>query len=201
MEKVVDHQRRGREGAADGVVVAHVGQALGGGEGADLLVQRRPVTAVAAGVDGLVEGRERGIARGDVVEDGLFVAAAQVEVLQPDEVAVVFGAADDGGHVGDAGKDGRDEAGGAHAGLVEGAHGLEAARDGRGIVHVAAEALIQRVDRPGDAGVGEGADEVEVAQHEVGLGGICSPRSRCPASAQAARACGHSAPPRAGRGR
>ena len=83
VEKVIDYQRRGREGATDGVVAAHVGQALGGGEGADLLVQRRPVTAVAAGVDGLVEGRERGIARGDIVEDGLFVAAAQVEVLQP----------------------------------------------------------------------------------------------------------------------
>ena len=61
VEEVVDHQRRGLEGAADGIVIAHVRQAFGGGEGADLLVQRRPVAAIAAEVDGLVEGREGGV--------------------------------------------------------------------------------------------------------------------------------------------
>ena len=51
VEKVIDYQRRGREGATDGVVVAHVGQALSGGEGANLPVQRRPVAAVAVDVN------------------------------------------------------------------------------------------------------------------------------------------------------
>ena len=34
--------------------------------------------------------------RGDVAEDRLSVAAAQVEVFQPDEITLAFGTADDG---------------------------------------------------------------------------------------------------------
>ena len=59
-----------------------------------------------------------------------FVVAAQVEVLEPHEVAVVLGAFDDSLHVGDVGEDGRDEAGGVDAGLVELPHGLKPARGG-----------------------------------------------------------------------
>ena len=76
---------------------------------------------------------------------------------------------DDGGNVGDPGKDGGDEAGRPHACVVEGLHGGEAALNGDGLVHIVLETFVERVDRPRDTGFGETLDEVEIAQDEVGL--------------------------------
>ncbi len=83
----------------------------------------------------------------------------------------MFGAFDDGLHVGDAGEDGRDEAGGVDAGLVELAHGLQTAFNAHAAVHLATEFIVEGVDAPTDAGAGECLYQVEVAQHEVALGG------------------------------
>ena len=171
VEEVVDDGGRGVEGAGQRVVGAEVGEAAGGAEGAEGCVEFRPVGAVAAAVDGVVEGDERRAFRCDPREDARLVVAAQVQVFEPHEVAVGAGAVDDGGHVGDARENGRDEAGGSDSGGVEGGHGVEAAGDGGGGIHGGAEVFVEGVDGEGDADAREGLEEVEVAQDEVALGG------------------------------
>ena len=55
----------------------------------------------------------------NVVQDDRFVAAPQVEVFQPDPVALFLHPVDDGLSIGDAGEDGRDKAGGADPAALE----------------------------------------------------------------------------------
>lgn len=171
VEKVIDHHGRGVEGAAHGVVVADVGKPFLFAEPAHPGVQLRPVGAVFPAVDGVVQGRQLRVPVRDVAQDGLLVAAAEVQIFQPDEVALIPGPADDGRHVGDAGENGRNEAGGAHARLVEGFHGRQTALDADGAVHVVLEGFIEGIDGPGDAGPGKGSDEVQIAQYQIGFGG------------------------------
>ena len=94
----------------------------------------------------------------DVVEDDRFVTAPQIEIFQPDQVALPLRPVDDGFYIGDAGENGGDKTGGADASIMEGFHGGQPPLDADGIVHIVFEALIQRIDRPRDTGVREGFD-------------------------------------------
>jgi hypothetical protein len=92
-----------------------------------------------------------------------LVCAAQIQILQPDQIALVLSPPDDGFGIGDARENRGDETGRAHAGVVEYLHGGDPAFNAYGAVHLPAEFLIQRVDAPGNAGIGECFDEIEVA--------------------------------------
>ena len=46
-------------------------------------------------------------------------------------------------------------------------HGGQPPLNADGVVHIVFEALIQRIDRPGDTGVREGSDQIQIPQHEV----------------------------------
>ena len=106
----------------------------------------------------------------DVVEDGRFVAAPQVEVFQPDQVALPFHPADDGLTIGDAGENGGDKAGGADAGIVKRLHCRQPPLDADCAVHVIFEVFIQCIDGPGDTGVRESLDQVQIPQDKVAFG-------------------------------
>lgn len=168
--EVVDDSGRGVEGTAQGIVVAHVGQALCLGKCAELPVERLPPAAVSAPVDLVIEPVEFGMALVDPCEDARLIVTAQVEVLEPHEVADAPHAAHDGRHVGDAGEDRRDEARGADTRRMEGLHRREAPLDARGIFHLRAEPIVERVDGEAHARLRELPDEVKVAQHQVALG-------------------------------
>ena len=122
-------------------------------------------------VDGVVERDKVWVLFRDVVQDHLLIAAPEVQVFQPDQVALVLDPADDGGQIRDSREDGRDKAGGAHPRVVEDLHGGQPPLNVDGAVHVVLEILIQGVDRPGHPGVGKGLDEIQIPQHQVALGG------------------------------
>ena len=111
------------------------------------------------------------------VKDASAVVAAQVQVLQPDEVATVFGTLDDSLHIRYAGEDRRDETGGVDTRFIELTHDFQTAFDTDRTVHLRAEVLVQRVDGPTDAGAGESLDQVEVAENQVRLGGDTDPNA------------------------
>ena len=134
-------------------------------------VQFTPIGAVFPAVYVAIKTVQFGVVDMHPVEDAGAVVATQVQVLQPHQVALPFGAADDGFHICDAGKDGGDETGGLHSCFVELTHGLQPPFDTHAAIHLAAEVLVERVDAPRHAGIGEGLDQVKVAQHEVALGG------------------------------
>src|SRR5699024_7135663 len=93
--EVVHHHRRRIEGTAHAVVVGDIGQPLLGGELPQPRIKPLPVRTTAPAVDLVVERHQAGTRLADVVQDGRLVAAAQVEVFQPHEVAAFARAADD----------------------------------------------------------------------------------------------------------
>ena len=171
VEEIVHHHGRLAMTGAHGVVVANVRQSLCLAEGAHLHVKLHPVGAVFLRVDVMVELVQFGVMLVNPRENLAFVVATQIQVLQPDEVTAVLGLADDGFDIGDAGEYRRDETSGLYASLVELAHGIQAALDADGHVHLAAERLVERVDAPRHTGMGEGLDKVKVTQHKVRLCG------------------------------
>lgn len=98
----------------DGIVVPHIEQSFFLAELPHLFVQFGPVTAVFFVVDGVVQRHQIRMFFRDVVQNNLLVAATEVQVFQPDQIALVLSTPDDGWQVGDAGEDGGDKAGGAH---------------------------------------------------------------------------------------
>ena len=169
MIEEVDDGGRGVERAAHRIVVGDIGEPARFCICAKLLVKRLPIAAVAAQIDVFIERNETGVLFLDIIEDDGLERAAQVQIFQPDEIAVVFRAFDDGGNVGDAGENRGDKAGRPHPRIVERFHRGKAARDRGGSVHVVFEVFVERVDRPGDARPREALDKVEIAQDKVGL--------------------------------
>ena len=156
---------------AHGVVVANVRQSLSLAEGAHLHVELHPVGAVFLRIDVVVELVQFGMVLMNPTEYLSLIITTQVQILQPHKVAVVLGLADDGLYIGDAGEYRRYETSGLYASLVELAHGIQAALDADGHVHLTAERLVKRVDAPRHTGMGKGLDEVKVTQHKVRLRG------------------------------
>ena len=83
MEEIVDHNRRGVERTFYGVVVADIQKPLIGAKLPHLRVQICPIAAIAFFINRVVQRHQVGVLFCDIVENGLFVAAAQVEVFQP----------------------------------------------------------------------------------------------------------------------
>ena len=105
----------------------------------------------------------------DVVHDDTFELTAQIEVLQPNEVGKILYTLYDGLDIGYAGEDGRNKAYGADACLVRPAHGCQSAFDAHGTVHVAAELLVEGVDRPRNGHFGESLQQIQIAQDQIGF--------------------------------
>ena len=135
----------------------------------DFLLQALPVVGPLPVVDVFVQGDERRMLFTDVVHDDTFELTAQIEVLQPDEVGKILNTLYDGLNIGYTGKDGRNEAYGADARLVRLAHGCQSAFDAHGTVHVAAELLVEGVDRPRNGHLREPLQQVQVAQDQIGF--------------------------------
>lgn len=105
MEEVVHDDGWRVEGSSHAVVVADVRKSFLGGKRARLFIQSRPVGSVFVQVYRLVGRHELGVAFAHVPEDVRLVRPAKVQILQPDEVAVVANATDDGCNIGDARED------------------------------------------------------------------------------------------------
>ena len=106
----------------------------------------------------------------DIGQDRRLELPAQVEILEPDKVGKLPDSLDNGLRVGDARKDRRDEADGADARLVDLPHSCEPPLDAHRSVHVGAEGLVQRVDRPRNRQVRKPPQQIQIAQHKVRLG-------------------------------
>ena len=70
----------------------------------------------------------------------------KIEAIEPDLAAVGPHRVDDGGHLGQAGHDGRDKTGGGKASFLTGFERRKAPSDGRGCIQLALECVIERVD-------------------------------------------------------
>lgn len=82
MEEIVDHNRRGIERAFDRVVVADIQKPLVGAK-LPHLRPNLPNSCDRLFINRVVQRHQVGVLFCDIVENGLFVAAAQVEVFQP----------------------------------------------------------------------------------------------------------------------
>ena len=88
------------------------------------------------------------ILRRDIVHDRLLESAAQVQVLQPDQVALILRPFEDRLNVRDPGKYRRNEAYRPDARVVDLLHSRETSFDADRRVHIVFEIFIQRVHRP-----------------------------------------------------
>ena len=73
-------------------------------------------------------------------------AAAQIEIFQPDQVALGLSPSDNGLDISKAGEDGRNKAGGANTGIMKSFHGRQPPLNRNGFIHIFLEIRIQRVD-------------------------------------------------------
>lgn len=110
MIKVIAHYRRLAEGCAVLVVVPDVHHAFFRRVRPDLLIQRRPVIAALFRIDLIIQLIQLRVMLMHPVEDPLLIVSAEVQILQPHQVALALGALNDFDHVRDAGEDRRDEA-------------------------------------------------------------------------------------------
>ena len=106
----------------------------------------------------------------DIVQNYGLVASAQVQVFQPNQVALVFDAVDNRLAVGDPRENWRNEAGGADPRVVKFFHRRDSPLDTDSLLHIVLKVLIQRVNGKAHPCVRKRPDQVHIAQHQVGLG-------------------------------
>ncbi len=166
IEEVHDGRRR-IERLLESVVVPDVAESPFLRENRQPVVQRLPIAAVSASVDPVVQRYEMRMRPLDVVEDRSLVIPAQVQILQPYQVALILYPVYDRFRIGDPGKDRRYEAGRTDPCIVERLHRRQAALDADRAIHVAPEALVQSIDAESDSGIGERSDQIDVPQHQI----------------------------------
>lgn len=154
-------------GAAVRQIIDAIRKAVCGGISGHLLLERLPVIRPAAVVDLFVKRYQLGAFFADVGQDRRLEQSAQIEILEPDEVGKLPDPLDDRLRIGDAREDRRDEADGADARLVDLPHGFETPLDAHRAVHVGAEGLVQRVDRPRNRHARKLPQQIQIAQHKV----------------------------------
>ena len=169
MVKVIHDNRRFVERPVHGIVIAQIRQPPFFRHLPYCGVQFFPVAAAAFLVNFLIEGSQAGVAFSDVLQNYEFVAAPQIKVFQPNQVAFVFDLLNNRRNIRNARKNGGDEAGGADSCLMEGLHGGQPPRDANRHVHICLKALVKRVDGPGNAGMGKCFYQIQVPQHQIGF--------------------------------
>lgn len=90
MVKVIHDNRRFVERPVHGIVIAQIRQPPFFRHLPYCGVQFFPVAAAAFLVNFLIEGSQAGVAFSDVLQNYEFVAAPQIKVFQPNQVAFVF---------------------------------------------------------------------------------------------------------------
>ena len=137
----------------------------------DVFLQAVPVCFVAVTVDASVQGNEFGIMAADGTGDLVAGAVFQVQVFEPVSIDPLAGSVDDFFKTGDAGEDGGHEEDGSDARFMDPPQGVQPSSGGRGAgFEMAAERVVQRIQRDGDFGVFKLSDEVDVPDDQVGLG-------------------------------
>ena len=175
MVEIVANRRQFTVLGVDGVIVPDVTETVGLCVFPDPSIQFAPICAVVLAVNLPVQAVKLRMLLVDPIEDATLVVAAKVQILQPYQVALALDPVDDGRDIRNARKDGRNEAGGLNAGLVELTHSLQAAFYAHTVIHLLVEGLVQRIDGPADTGTGERLDEVQVTKDKVALGGDAQP--------------------------
>lgn len=105
----------------------------------------------------------------DISQNVSLKTPAQIQVLKPNQVALIFYALDDGFHIRNAREDRRNEAGRPDSGIMKRFHRGEASLDWSGTIHIRAETFVKRIDTETDANVPEAPDKINVAENEVRL--------------------------------
>ena len=80
------------------IIITEIEHALLRGVLPHLLIKRGPVITAFFGIDFLIEVVQLRMMLMDPVENTLTVIAAQIQILQPDEIALVLGTLYDGHH-------------------------------------------------------------------------------------------------------
>ena len=102
MIKEIYNDRRGVKGSLHTVVICHIVQTALLGISPQLGIQCFPVKAAAVGIDFLIQPCQYRMLFLDVVQNHRLIAAPEVEVFQPDQLALIPYPADDRRNVGDA---------------------------------------------------------------------------------------------------
>ena len=148
-------------------IVSQVGKIIVDAYLLHLRLQLLPIAALPLVVDFVVQRNQMEILFVNVAHDLTLELAAEVQVLQPDEVSLILYASDDGRYICDARENGLNEADGADSLVVELFHSSQAAFDAGGIIHIVLEVFVQGVDRPGNRHLGKSLQKVDIPQDQV----------------------------------
>ena len=94
IEEVHDH-RRNIKRLVHAVIITHVFHAVLLGEKTDLFIQRFPVQSITMQIDIIIKFSQLRMAVMDVLQNHGLEAASQIEILQPDQIALILDTADD----------------------------------------------------------------------------------------------------------
>ena len=109
----------------------------------------------------------------NVIHDRLFESTTQVQVFQPDQVALILRSVNDRLNVCDTGEYRRDEADRADTGIINLLHSRKPPLNAYSGVHIVFEGFIQRIDRPGYRQCIFPVDllqQIHVTQNKIGFG-------------------------------
>lgn len=169
MIEIIDDHGRFVKGSLHAVIIAHIGQSDLSGKRLQFLIEKHPISFIATPVDLVVKRNKVRMFLRYIIQNHVLVAAAQIEILQPDQITLILHAVDDCLDVCDPGEDRRDKAGGADTDFVELLHCNQPALDIDRLVHIILEALIKRVDTETHARIGISLYQVDIPQNQIGL--------------------------------
>ena len=113
--EIVDHDRQRAKRAADTVVIRHIIKAHFRGIRFQLCVKHFPISAAVSVINILIPRQKSRIFLFDIIHNDRPAAAAQVEVFQPYQIALLFCPFQNRLDTGNAGKNRGDKTGGANA--------------------------------------------------------------------------------------
>lgn len=167
MEEVIYDRRWFSEIFASRVVVFYIFESFFPREFSDSAVERVPIIEMLFSIDRFVQRGQLRVALPYIIQYGLSIAATEIQIFEPYQVALSLYSFDEGLHICYLGKNGRYEAYGVYAGLVECLHCGKAAFDAYGAVHIQTKGLVECVERPRYAGAWECLYQVQVAENQV----------------------------------
>ena len=111
-------------------------------------LQRLKITAIMLVVYSIIQRHEFGSLFCNIVHDRLLETPAKIQILQPEQIALVLDTVKDGFKISNTGKYRRYKTDCADTGVIDLLHGGNSPFDGYSGIHVVLEVLIKRIDRP-----------------------------------------------------
>lgn len=143
--------------------------------------QRLEIAAVVLVIDFIIKRHKVRTFFCDIIHNRLLKTASQVQVLQPEQVALALHPLKNRLEIRDARKNRRNKTDGANACIINLLHSRKPSFDAYSTVHIIFEILIERIDRPRYRDQTQLLQQINVTHHKVGFGAdqnICAAASK-----------------------